>query len=277
MRGLLPSDLITELRVQFLDICDSYGWLDRDADHMSGLAAKDKIESIPSEDIGFCGVGIPRPAYEALQRLELFHALAHHPHLVSLHEALFQAAVLPHPRSIARVMLPTSSNSPTPPHQDFIHIQGTVDVWTSWIPVGDCPVELGGLSVLRGSHKRGLLPVQEADGAGNLEVLLCNWEDEWVNGPMQAGDVLTFSSHTVHKALPNTEESTIRLSCDYRYQPVEQEIEEKSLVPHCRVLEWDDIYRDWQHEGLKYYWHDKNLELSPWDDSLKWQRERICD
>ncbi len=277
LRGALPKDLILELREQFLDICQSYGWLEPGADRLSGKADVEAIDRIPSSDIAFCGVGIPRAAYEDVQRLELFHTLAHHPRLLAIYRGLFGKEVLPHPRNIARIMLPTKNNSPTPPHQDFIHIQGTIDVWPCWIPVGDCPEELGGLSVLRGSHKTGLLPVQQAEGAGNLEVVLCKWEDDWVSGPMEAGDILTFSSRTVHKARPNLMNSTIRLSCDYRFQPADGDIEEKSLVPHCQVLAWEDIYRDWRNEDLKYYWKKKDLNLSPWDESLRWQKVRICD
>ena len=277
LRDALPKDLVLELRAQFLEICASYGWLEQGSDSQSGKADTAAVGRIPAEEIGFCGVGIPRKAYEDVQRLELFHALAHHPQLVSVFRVLLGKEVLPHPRNIARIMLPTKSNPPTPPHQDFIHIQGTVDVWTCWVPIGDCPEDLGGLSVLRGSHKEGLLPVQEADGAGNLEVVLCQWEDDWVSGPMAAGDILTFSSRTVHKARPNLMDGTIRLSCDYRYQPVDGDIEEKSLLPHCQVLGWDDIYRDWRNQDLKYYWKRKDLTLSPWDESLRWQKARICD
>ena len=277
LRDVLPKDLVRELRTQFLEICASYGWLEQGSDGLSGRADTAAIGDIPVDEIAFCGVGIPRQAYEDVQRLELFHAIAHHPSLLAVYSSLFGEKVLPHPRNIARIMRPIASNSPTPPHQDFIHIQGTVDVWTCWFPVGDCPEELGGLSVLRGSHKEGLLPVQKAEGAGNLEVVLCQWEDDWVSGPMAAGDILTFSSRTVHRARPNLMDATIRLSCDYRFQPADGEIEEKSLQPHCQVLSWDDIYRNWGNEDLKYYWQKENLKLSPWDETLRWQKARICD
>ena len=55
-----------------------------------------------------------------------------------------------------------------PPHQDFIHIQGSPNVWTAWLPLGDCAHDLGGLSLLVGSHKVGVLAVSRALGAGGL-------------------------------------------------------------------------------------------------------------
>ncbi len=57
----------------------------------------------------------------------------------------------------------------------------------------------------------------------------------------------------------------------------EEEIEEKSLRPHCEVLHWEDIYSDWLHDDLKYYWKRNRLTFSQWDESIRWQKERICD
>lgn len=276
-RGLLPREDVLALRTDFLDILHRFGWLDESRGLTEGLADQAAVDAIPKDDIGFCGVGVPREAYEAVQRLESFHALAHHPRLISMYRSIFGADVLPHPRNIARLMLPTGNNAPTPPHQDYIHIQGTTNVRTCWIPIGDCPRQLGGLSVLRGSHKDGVLPVHAAEGAGNLEVYLCNTNYEWVVDDYQAGDVLTFESRTVHKALPNKTGPYVRLSCDYRYQPADEEIEQKSLRTHCNVLDWDEIYRDWSREDLKYYWRRRTLTMGEWDETLHWQKDHICD
>ena len=89
------------------------------------------------------GTGVSEAAYLAIQKLELFHRLPHHPKLIRMYETLFGKAVLPHPRNIARLMVPSPGAVPTPIHQDFIHIQGTRNVWTAWIPFGDIPRALG--------------------------------------------------------------------------------------------------------------------------------------
>ena len=67
--------------------------------------------------------------------------------------------VLPHPQKIARLWFPQYEEHTTPIHQDFIHIQGTHNVWTAWMPLGDIPRELGGLAVMPRSHKLGVLSV----------------------------------------------------------------------------------------------------------------------
>jgi hypothetical protein len=69
----------------------------------------------------------------------------------------------------------------------------------------------------------------------------------------------------------------VRLSCDYRYQPAHQDIEARSLQPHMQVAAWSDLYRDWQDTTYQYYWERAPLTLSPWDESLHWQKERICN
>jgi ectoine hydroxylase-related dioxygenase (phytanoyl-CoA dioxygenase family) len=197
--------------------------------------------------------------------------------LLAIYEAIFGEPVLPHPRCIARVVLPHREAAPTPPHQDFIHIQGTRRFWTCWFPLGDCPTNLGGVVVLKGSHRGGIRGYSAAQGAGNVAAEVCPGELTWVGGNFESGDLLTFPSMTVHKALRNEYPEQIRLSCDNRYQAVSQPVEKKSLEPHGRVLPWEEVYRDWKSTDLHYYWKKMDLVLSDWDDSIRWQKERICD
>jgi ectoine hydroxylase-related dioxygenase (phytanoyl-CoA dioxygenase family) len=222
------------------------------------------------------GTGVPQQAYYDLQKLQIFHALSHHPQVIRVYDTLFNGKTFVHPRNIARMMVPAPVNKPTPIHQDFIHIQGTHNVWTAWLPLGEIPRALGGLAVMPRSHKLGVLSVTAAEGAGGLEAILCNVDLPWIEEDYQIGDVLTFHSATVHKSLPNQLNDRVRLSVDYRYQPADEDIEEKSLLPHGMVAEWDDLYADWPTDELKYYWRKHDLKLSPWDELIRWQKEKIC-
>ena len=56
--------------------------------------------------------------------------------------------VFPHPAKIARIWFPQFTEHTTPVHQDFVHFQGSFDTYTCWAPVGECPIELGGLAML---------------------------------------------------------------------------------------------------------------------------------
>jgi hypothetical protein len=272
-KQLLPKADVQALRNELLDVVAIRGWLDPQMPRDAALVNAPAVHDLES----WGGTGITEEAYRDLQTRELFQRFQHHPRLIQLYQTLFDSAVLPHPRTIARVMVPCPSFRPTPMHQDFIHIQGTKQVWTCWLPVGDVPRALGGLTVLHGSHNLGVLTVRSAEGAGNLETNLCDTDLPWIEHDYEMGDVLTFHSCLLHKSLPNQIPDVVRLSCDYRFQSATQDIEEKSLVPHMRVASWDELYADWSATPLKYYWQQQPLRLSPWDESLHWQKERICD
>lgn len=271
-RGLLPAEDILEVRRQLLDIMAHHKMVRTDRDLMEGWVDHDNVRDMES----WGGTGVTQQAYYDLQKLQIFHALPHHPQMLRIYNTLFGKPALPHPRNIARLMVPCPSNRPTPIHQDFIHIQGTQNVWTAWIPLGDIPRELGGLAVMPGSHRLGVLSVTHAEGAGGLEAILCNVGLPWIEEDYRVGDVLTFVSTTVHKSLPNLLGDRVRLSVDYRYQPADEDIEEKSLQPHVQVATWDDLYADWPTDELKYYWTKHDLKLSPWDELIRWQKEKIC-
>ena len=62
-------------------------------------------------------------------------------------EKLLDGPVLPHPRLIGRTIFPKRESFTTPPHQDFIPIQGTTEDYTAWFPLHDLPPDMGGLEV----------------------------------------------------------------------------------------------------------------------------------
>lgn len=275
-RGLLPEPDVLEVRRRILGVVSDHGWVAEGTELMDGIADQAAFNAVPAEARGYCGGGVPREAYRDVQHLREFHQLAHHPQLLGMYESLFGTAVLPHPRNIARIVIPADDTVATPPHQDFIHIQGTKNVWTAWFPLGDCPIELGGLSVLVGSNHDGLMPYKAVAGAGGLEAYLCEMDYPWAVGSFQLGDVLTFSSQTVHRALPHRAGDRIRLSCDFRYQPAAEDIHESSLGVHCGADTWESIYSGWDDRSLAYYWKDKDLRLSEWNETIRWQKEQIC-
>jgi hypothetical protein len=275
-KRFLPTEPVLELRRQILEVVRRHGWIKSGSDLMDGLCDMEAVAAAAAGEGWVRANGLTPAAYAEVQKIELFHALPHHPKLIALYETIFGCDALPHPRHIARVLLPAPGAAPTPPHQDYIYIQGTHQFWTCWFPLGDCPIELGGLSILRGSHQEAVLDVHRAQGAGGFESILCNKAYDWIQDNYQAGDIVTFPSHTLHKGLKNQLGDRVRLSCDLRYQPAEQEIEEKSLVPHMMLGTWEDIYAGWKNPDLKYYWQKRVLKLSPWNPKLLTPSDRIC-
>jgi hypothetical protein len=255
-RGLLPPEPVLDLRRQILELCARHGFLAPETPLDAAVAAPEVR----------CREGDPEymAAYDDIQRLEAFHALAHQPPLLAALRNLFGEEVLVHPRNIARVMFPQNNDYTTPAHQDYVHIQGTEETWTAWIPLGDCPRELGGLEVLPGSHRFGALPVRSANGAGGLGVETDGLGLEWAGGDFHCGDVLLFQSLCVHRGFNNQTPDRVRLSVDYRYQGVSQPLTEGSLLPHFNRLSWEEIYRGWSRTDLQYYWRQYDLHLAEW-------------
>jgi len=273
-RGFLPASDVLKVREDLMGVVRRHGWSRVDQPVMEGTIDADVLKQVPTEQIR-TDIGVTSEMYDDVQRLESVHRLPHHPKLVELYRSLFGSEVLVHPRHIVRMITPHHAMVPTPVHQDFPLIQGTSNTWTCWCPAGDCGRDLGGLAVLRSSHRNDYLPVQEAPGAGGIMAQLCPGETDWVTTDYAAGDVLTFPSYMVHKGTPCTLPNRIRLSLDVRYQPVDEYVEARSLHPHCD-LTWEQIYAAWEQDDLKYYWERMPLKMSSWDDSLMKPSRRIC-
>ena len=225
--GLLPAEDVLKVRADVTSALQAAGWLSPDHDADAAVpgpgARRESAKGSPEYFVG----------YEAIQRQQSFHELAHHARILEVTGQLLQDDVLVHPRKIARAGLPGDQRLATPPHQDFRLIQGTGDVLTVWLPLGDCPHDLGGLTVLAGSHRLGLLPVQTVEGVGGVrvDIDLDPTDPRWQASPMGPGDVLLFHSLTVHGAKPNLTQ-TMRLSCDFRYQSVREPVVQGSLGVH---------------------------------------------
>jgi ectoine hydroxylase-related dioxygenase (phytanoyl-CoA dioxygenase family) len=105
-----------------------------------------------------------------------------------LFEKLFGETAFVHPHNIARLVAPHKDAAHTPPHQDFIYAQGTRATYTYWFALGECPRDLGGLSVMRFTHKEGILPISDVEGAGGAggrTVITDDLDREWVEGDLQ--------------------------------------------------------------------------------------------
>ena len=199
--------------------------------------------------------------YDGVQRLESFHKLAHAPEILDLMGKMVGEEVLPHATKIARLMFPQNNQFATPPHQDFVHIQGSTETYSCWMPLGDCPRELGGLSILAGSHQQGVFEYHPELGAGGMGVDAEYLTGEWLTTDYRAGDALIFHSMTVHKSLPNTTLDRMRFSVDYRYQAASQPIVEAYLGPHNVKSSWEEIYSGWKSKDLQYYWQNLDVNI----------------
>ena len=253
-RDIVDNESILRLRRDITRIVEKAGWLDDGTDPFDAISTQEAKLASTSEFT---------PIYDAIQRLESFHTMAHDPGVIGVASSLLGEPAMPHPSAIARIIFPTRLEYTTPPHQDFILVQGTPEVWTCWVPLGTCDHELGGLAVLEGSHLRGILPVHEAKGAGKLSVEQGALDGEWHSSPFGIGDALFFHSKTVHQGLPNVSENRVRLSVDYGYQKATDLIMEKNLGVHQGRLTWKEVYEGWTSDEYQYYWEKYQRESAP--------------
>jgi hypothetical protein len=268
VRGLLPSEPLESLRMQFLEIGAANGW----------VSTQVPIEEGVADLTGFCVEPEPKymEVYEQIYRIQGFHALPHHPRILGLLERMFGEPVIHHPRIIGRFMFPQRNAYTTKAHQDFIPIQGTEDTYTAWVPLSDLPEEMGGLQIASGSHLGGVYEIKPALGAGGFEII-DDLGDCWVGNSFQQGDVLFFHSLAAHRGVPNRGER-MRLSIDGRYQKRSDPITRDSLTPHMGVdgLSWEEIYADWTSGEFQYYWEDWNPRIVEYDPGYFERRDVLA-
>ncbi|MDP6442800.1 MAG: phytanoyl-CoA dioxygenase family protein [Pirellulaceae bacterium] len=261
-RRLLDPDRLLDLRGRMLSIMQAGGWLVAGTDPLDGIADPDARST--EGDLEYTDV------YHEVYKLQPFHNIAHCSAVTELVERIRGCPMMPQPQKVARLWFPKFTEHTTPIHQDFVHFQGTFDNLTCWSPVGDCPRELGGLAVLRGSHRVArVLDHQFSLGAGSLIVNPDAYDEfgyEWLTTDYEVGDTLVFPALTIHKALPNVTEDRLRVSLDNRYQRVGDPIAEHMLNPHLSSmspLSWEDVYRDWETDEHQYYWREFDNPVAP--------------
>jgi len=142
----------------------------------------------------------------------------------------------------------------SPIHCDLVYMgRGTHNLYTTWVPLGDVSLELGGLLVLEGSHRKGeelksYLSRDVDDFCTNREDAADyasgkKWWDgtlsknavalqrslggRWLTSPeFRLGDALIFNMTLVHGSLDN-QTDRFRLSTDTRYQLAAEPADER--------------------------------------------------
>lgn len=155
-----------------------------------------------------------------------------------------------HKRKLLRFNLPGEDHC-TGGHYDLIYLRsGTDKLCTSWIPLGDIPVEMGGLIYLEHSDtvgrqmeaefrlKNADLPPEERISAYNRNMRANGWistdlvdmanrfNSRWLVADYEIGDMVIHSPYMIHAATLNKDPlQRTRLSTDLRFQRVDDEID----------------------------------------------------
>jgi hypothetical protein len=217
---------------------------------LTGLLDPAVVREFREYYFGLTGVATDRASYRKVLFEEIvpgpeYAAFCAQPALKGWFEWFLGGEPFLHRRKIIRQTAPGENGigTATQAHYDLVYLRdGTDQVLSAWIPLGDCPVNRGGLTYLQGSHHRvleeeaaGRLKRPAASITADLPALATEYDANWLVADYAAGDVVVHTAHTVHAALDNVS-TELRLSTDIRYQ-----------------LADDAIDARWQN-----HWHDRD-------------------
>ncbi len=200
-RGLLPPGLLRAAGQTILARLRSGGWVDD--------------RGIPS--IEPCAVNsmdaLADPAFRAAMFSPAFNQVPYLPPLREVIRRVLGPRAFSYPAKVLRAVYPERPRAR--PRGRYIHYDygasGVQDMLTTWVPLMDIPVRIGGLAVLPGGH---LGPPQRPRP-------LRAAEPGWATTSYEPGDVIVFHCLTPHAALPNRG-SALRVSGDFRWQRSDQ-------------------------------------------------------
>lgn len=230
LRGYLDRDLVLEAREEITNRLSGLGLLD---------PSHPAIEGIGKPGAGGASFEAMTAGNEPLKKL-LYTG-----RMMELYNRLLGGPVRHYDFTWFRAM--PGGCSGTYPHCDVVYMsRGTLNLYTAWTPIGDVPLEVGGLMILEDSHRKAdkLRNYLSRDvdvyctnhpDAADIESGKKLWQDwdgrlssnpvtlreklggRWLTTEFEAGDVLTFGMATVHASLDN-HSNRYRLSSDSRYQ-----------------------------------------------------------
>ncbi len=234
LKGILDKNRVLDFRRRYFEAFVDIGLLAEGTNPVDGVysgTGKSKTSKIVAEIVQWA-------SYESF-------CLA--PEIWQFYESLLGGPVYLHKRKLIRATTP--DDSCTGAHYDLTYLRaGTDRVCTSWIPIGDIPVEMGGLVYLEGSDSLGRqleaefsaknaeLPPEERINAYNKNMSETGWltkdlpslaerlNSRWLMADYEAGDMVVHSPYMIHASTTNTR-MTMRLSTDIRYQLVSDAID----------------------------------------------------
>ena len=233
LRGALEPEVSLEFRRYYFAMLESSGLLQAGTDPLDGIgAASGEFD----RDVA------RRALFDWIVPGDEYHSLCTSPDVQGFFAWLFDGPVHLHKRKLIRHSKVMDSWV-TSAHYDLVYLrEGTDNLLSAWIPLGDCPVERGGLIYLEGSHTK--IAQRDALEGGvrraqhisyDLPGLAREFDTRWLVADYQAGDMVVHSPYIVHASLNNTDsDGRMRLSTDIRFQPVAERIDPR----------WQNHWRD---------------------------------
>jgi hypothetical protein len=217
--GQLAADLVKDFRTYYFSKLAHTGLLQEGTDPAVGVGGQGDVDRGE----------VRRALFDDIVPGEAYAHLTAHPDVRGWFEWLLGDDVHLHKRKIIRHIRPGEAGigTATQAHYDLVYLrEGSERVLSMWIPLGDCPVEMGGLTYLEGSHHWALAEERAAATprppswiTADLPGLAERHDARWLVADYRAGDVMVHSSYIVHAGTDNVDsQDRIRLSTDIRYQ-----------------------------------------------------------
>lgn len=232
LKGLLDRGVVLALRRRFFEAFSDTGFLAPGGDSVDGIYSGKELSKDVSQRI-----------WVEAARLPEYVAFCMSSRIWKFYEEFLGGEIYLHKRKIVRFTTPGDPVC-TGGHYDLIYLRaGTDRICTSWIPIGDTPVEMGGLVYLEGSdalgrkmeaefsRKNAHLSPEERISAYNKNMASGGWiskdlpalanliDGRWLLANFEAGDMVVHSPYLIHSATVNFDaKNRMRLSTDIRYQ-----------------------------------------------------------
>ena len=143
LKGILPREDVLAFRRRFFAACQPAGLLAPNTDPVDGIYS------------GHEDKALMRKTMIEIVRWAAYEAFCLSRPIWAFYEAFFDNPVYLHKRKLIRYTRPFDQNC-TGAHYDLTYLRGGTDtVCTSWIPIGDIPLQMGGLIYLEGSDAAG--------------------------------------------------------------------------------------------------------------------------
>jgi len=226
LKNFLDVNKILNLRKKYFSLFPKNSILKENSTEIEGLSNGKKFY-VPH---GIKG----HPAYNIVRKDE-FNELAHETKILNLISQISNnknIKVLK--RKIIRHFY-QHSNIASKAHIDYTYLnKGTQNVFTAWIPLGDCNIETGGLIYLQNSHNLKLESVKVmfpeskdkkwiTNDLANLAKKTCK---KWMYSDYKAGDIVIHSPFLIHASL-DCSSVYMRLSTDIRYVTDNEKVDKR--------------------------------------------------
>jgi hypothetical protein len=232
LRGVLPQEAVQRGREAVLEQLDAQGLVDTSA----GKSLEEAVVKVSHSS----DQGMLKDSSKLIQT-ETFKSVVEHDALFDLFQRFFGKPCATFDFKWLRVV---KSPESTGFHMDSVYMyRGSPKLVTCWVPFCEVPYELGGLVVLRGSHRAeswqrtrdtyGKLDLDRDDVGGTGWLTEDPEEALRLGGTLETahfkpGDVVFFGMKTLHGSSENLT-NRWRISADVRFQPKDEPLDERWL------------------------------------------------